>query len=84
VLHPKTVLPRAGARDPLRIKNTFNPQHPGSLVVTNGERSSGELRGVTSVDKQSLVTIAGRGMLGVPGIAARAFAAVAAPARASR
>jgi hypothetical protein len=35
------------------------------------------LRGVTSISRQSLVTIAGRGMLGVPGIAARAFGAVA-------
>ena len=35
------------------------------------------LKGVTAIERQSLVTIEGRGMLGVPGIAARAFAAVA-------
>ena len=77
VLHPKTVLPALERGIPLRIRNTFNPSHPGTLVVTNGDRTAGDLRGVTSIDRQSLVTIAGRGMLGVPGIAARAFAAVA-------
>jgi aspartate kinase len=77
VLHPKTVLPALERGIPLRIRNTFNPTHPGTLVVTNGERVGGDLRGVTSIDRQSLVTIEGRGMLGVPGIAARAFAAVA-------
>jgi aspartate kinase len=77
VLHPKTVLPALERGIPLRIRNTFNPPHPGTLVVTNGDRSAGDLCGVTSIDRQSLVTIAGRGMLGVPGIAARAFAAVA-------
>ena len=77
VLHPKTVLPALERGIPLRIRNTFNPTHPGTLVVANGERNAGDLCGVTSIDHQSLVTIAGRGMLGVPGIAARAFAAVA-------
>jgi aspartokinase/homoserine dehydrogenase 1 len=77
VLHPKTILPALERGIPLRIRNTFNPSHRGTLVVSNGERALGDLRGVTSVAKQSLVTIAGRGMLGVPGIAARAFAAVA-------
>jgi aspartate kinase len=77
VLHPKTVLPALERGIPIRIRNTFNAAHPGTLVVSNGEPADGELRGVTSIDKQSLVTIEGRGMLGVPGIAGRAFAAVA-------
>lgn len=81
VLHPKTTLPAIERGIPLRIKNTFNPEHPGTLVVATVEAPAGadklQLRGVTSISKQSLVTIAGRGMLGVPGIAARAFGAVA-------
>jgi aspartate kinase len=77
VLHPKTILPALERGIPLRIRNTFRPEHPGTLVVSNGERPAGDLRGVTSIAQQSLVTIAGRGMLGVPGIAARAFGAVA-------
>lgn len=77
VLHPKTILPALEHGIPLRIKNTFNPEHPGTLVVSQLEGGNGVLKGVTAIERQSLVTIEGRGMLGVPGIAARAFAAVA-------
>lgn len=76
VLHPKTILPALERGIPIRIKNTFNPGHPGTLVVgrSDGDRA---LKGVTAIRAQSLITVAGRGMLGVPGIAARAFGAVA-------
>jgi aspartokinase/homoserine dehydrogenase 1 len=76
VLHPKTILPALERGIPIRIKNTFNPGHPGTLVVgrSEGDRA---LKGVTAIRAQTLITIAGRGMLGVPGIAARAFGAVA-------
>jgi aspartokinase/homoserine dehydrogenase 1 len=76
VLHPRTILPALERGIPIRIKNTFNPGHPGTLVVgrSDGDRA---LKGVTAIRAQSLITIAGRGMLGVPGIAARAFGAVA-------
>jgi aspartate kinase len=77
VLHPKTILPALERGIPLRIKNTFNPAHPGTLVVGQSNGAHGVLKGVTAIERQSLVTIEGRGMLGVPGIAARAFAAVA-------
>jgi aspartate kinase len=76
VLHPKTVMPALELGIPIRIRNTFNPSHPGTLVVgkTGDDRL---LKGVTAIRAQSLVTIEGRGMLGVPGIAARAFGSVA-------
>ena len=77
VLHPKTILPALERGIPLRIKNTFRPDHPGTLVVARIDGDDGVLKGVTSIERQSLVTIEGRGMLGVPGIAGRAFAAVA-------
>jgi aspartate kinase len=80
VLHPKTILPALERGIPLRIKNTFNAGHPGTLVVgvsSAREEASGDLKGVTAIERQSLVTIEGRGMLGVPGIAGRAFGAVA-------
>jgi aspartate kinase len=76
VLHPKTIRPALERGIPLRIKNTFNPAHPGTLVVGQSSEQRA-LKGVTAIERQSLVTIEGRGMLGVPGIAARAFAAVA-------
>ena len=77
VLHPKTVLPALERGIPIRIKNTFNPSHPGTLVVGRSADDDRLLKGVTAIRAQSLVTIEGRGMLGVPGIAARAFGAVA-------
>jgi aspartate kinase len=77
VLHPKTVLPALERGIPIRIRNTFRPEHAGTLVLGKSEESSGVLKGVTAIRQQSLVTIEGRGMLGVPGIAARAFGAVA-------
>lgn len=77
VLHPKTVLPALERGIPIRIRNTFNPAHPGTLVLGKSEDAVGVFKGVTAIRHQCLVTIEGRGMLGVPGIAARAFGAVA-------
>ena len=80
VLHPKTIRPVVEAGIGLRICNTFNPSHPGTRLKANG--SNGKVNGhvikaVTAIRSQKLVTIEGRGMLGVPGVAARAFGAVA-------
>ena len=82
VLHPKTIRPVVDAGIGLRICNTFNPSHPGTRlkanVKSNGQPVSGQVvKAVTAIRKQKLVTIEGRGMLGVPGVAARAFSAVA-------
>lgn len=83
VLHPKTIRPVIEAGIGLRICNTFNPQHPGTWLVantpSNGQpnREKHAIRAVTAIRQQRLITIEGRGMLGVPGVAARAFAAVA-------
>ncbi len=79
VVHPKTMQPLIDAGIIIRVKNTFNPTHPGTLLTTeNTQQSNGAIKAVTSIKGQSLVTIEGRGMLGVPGVAARAFGAVAA------
>jgi aspartate kinase len=77
VLHPKTILPAVERGIPLRIVNTFNPSHPGTLIVAEAEPSEFAVKGITSIEGLSLVTVEGRGMLGVPGIAARVFTAVA-------
>ncbi len=82
VLHPKTIRPVVEAGIGLRICNTFNPKHPGTRLVPNGKVENplpGEkvIKAVTAIRQQRLMTIEGRGMLGVPGVAARAFAAVA-------
>ena len=83
VLHPKTIRPVVEAGIGLRICNTFNPTHPGTRLIPNSAFNSESrdstqiIRAVTAVRKQRLITVEGRGMLGVPGVAARAFKAVA-------
>ena len=82
VLHPKTIRPVVEAGIGLRICNTFNPSHPGTRLTANSKSNGKPVNGkvvkaVTAIRKQKLVTIEGRGMLGVPGVAARAFGAVA-------
>lgn len=77
VLHPKTIRPTAEAGIPVRVKNTFNPDHPGTLIVPNGHGDNRRIKAVTAIRDMSLLTIEGKGMMGVPGIAARTFAAVA-------
>ena len=78
VLHPKTVTPAIEQKIPLRVLNTFEPAHPGTAIV---EHSDSELRGtvkaITAIRDMNLITVAGRGMMGVPGIAARTFGSVA-------
>jgi aspartate kinase len=77
VLHPKTVQPILTRGIPLRVKNTFNRHHPGTLIGPNSEPSTTVIKAVTSVSKVSLLTVAGQGMIGVPGIAGRTFLAAA-------
>ena len=77
VLHPKTIRPVIERGIALWIKNTFNPTHPGTLIVPDNGSAAGSIKAVTAIKGQSLLTIEGRGMLGVPGVAARTFGAVA-------
>ncbi|MEI8308713.1 MAG: aspartate kinase [Chloroflexales bacterium] len=75
VLHPKTVQPLVQRRIPIRIRNTFNPDHPGTLIGEGrGDRTA---RAVTAIKEVSMITVGGPGMLGLSGVAARIFGAVA-------
>ena len=75
VLHPKTVQPLVRRRIPIRIRNTFNPEHPGTLITE--QRSDGAAKAVTAIRDVSVITVGGPGMLGLSGVAARIFGAVA-------
>lgn len=77
VLHPKSILPAVERGIPIRIKNTFNPAHPGTLVVSRSEANGRTVKAITAIKGLSLVTVEGKGMLGVPGVAAKVFGAVA-------
>ena len=77
VLHPKTMLPAIDRGIPISVRNTFNPAFPGTRVVARTS-NGGTVKALTVIRGLTLITVAGRGMMGVPGIAARTFAAVAA------
>lgn len=77
VLHPKTVQPIINLNIPLRVRNTFNPSHPGTLISAEMNPSDTVIKAVTSIKNVSMLTVSGKGMLGVPGIAGRTFLATA-------
>ncbi len=77
VLHPKTVQPIVNRQIPLRVRNTFNPSHAGTLVGARRHASATVIKAITSVKNVSMLTVSGAGMLGVPGIAGRTFLASA-------
>ncbi len=77
VLHPKTIRPCIERGIPIRIRNTFNPAHKGTLVTSVAEATAHAIRAVTVIRNMNLMTVEGRGMIGVQGVAARTFGAVA-------
>jgi len=77
VLHPKTMRPLMEKGIPLWVKNTFNPSSAGTCISNQIQKMTGHLTCVTDIRDVSLVTVRGKGMLGVPGVAARTFSAVA-------
>lgn len=78
VLHPKTVTPAIEKKIPVRVLNTFEPDHPGTLIAEKlTVDTKGTVKAITAIRQMNLITVSGRGMMGVPGIAARTFGAVA-------
>ena len=77
VLHPRTIRPVIERGIPLWVKNTFNPDFPGTRIKQQAEVVTGTVKAVTAIWNMSMVIVEGRGMIGVPGIAARTFGAVA-------
>jgi aspartokinase/homoserine dehydrogenase 1 len=77
VLHPKTILPAVERDIPVRILNTFRPEYPGTRIVAQPKGNGRTVKAITAIHGMSLVTVEGRGMLGVPGVAAKVFSAVA-------
>jgi len=77
VLHPKTILPVVEKNIPLRIANTLHPTRPGTLIVEKPQRTGKGVKAIASIKGVSLLTVQGKGMMGVPGVAARVFSTVA-------
>lgn len=72
VLHFPAVLPAVAARIPLVIRSSFAPEGPGTTISAKGDPRPG-IRAVTAVSGLCLLSLDGKGMTGVPGIAARVF-----------
>jgi aspartokinase/homoserine dehydrogenase 1 len=77
VLHPQAIRPVKRSAIPVRILNTFQPDHPGTRITKDPDGSNQTVKAITAIKRLSLITIEGAGMIGVPGVAARTFGAVA-------
>jgi aspartate kinase len=77
VIHPKTMVPAIEKKIPIRIKNTFNPTHPGTLISAEPDHGGASAKTVTSIDHLAIIAIEGNGMIGVPGVSGRIFTALA-------
>ncbi len=76
VLHPRALLPLAGRRIPLFVRPFADPDAPGTEISSRRDDDRSPVRAVSAIHDQALVTISGSGILGVPGMAARTFAAL--------
>lgn len=75
VIHPQTMAPATAKGIPVFIRNTFNPEHPGTRIDAEGGEAP-PIKGITTIGGMAIITIEGAGMIGVPGTAERVFAAL--------
>lgn len=77
VLHSQAIRPARRENIPVRILNTFEPEHPGTLITAEAKDHDRAVKAVTAIKNMCLITIEGPGMAGIPGVAGRTFSAVA-------
>jgi len=77
VIYPPTLQPAFQEKIPLVIKNTFNPDFPGTVIHSEAGESAYMVTGVSSISEISLVNLEGSGMVGVAGVSSRLFGALA-------
>ena len=75
VMHPSSMLPAMQGGIPIRVRNTRYPRRPGTLITEDSPIARHGVKTVTTIDGLSLVSIDGRGMAGIPGVAKRVFEA---------
>lgn len=76
VLHPQTLAPVQQRGIPLRIRNSRNPQAPGTLISTTPSADGAPVKGLSLVHDLAVLELVGNGMVGVPGTAERLFGAL--------
>ena len=80
VVYPPTLYPVCQKKIPIRVKNTFNPEAPGTLIhdVMNSDRQDGRvIKGISSIDNISLITLSATSLVGIIGVDQRIFTALA-------
>lgn len=76
VIYPPTIQPVMESKIPIVIKNTYEPNHAGTLIAEETSKN-GSVKGISYIEDISLLTIEGIGMVGVPGISKRLFEVLA-------
>ena len=77
VVYPPTIYPVCHKNIPILIKNTFNPDAPGTIVKQDADHTSKAIKGISSINDTCLITMTGLGMVGVIGVNYRIFKALA-------
>lgn len=77
VMHPRSIEPAMRKNILVRVKNTFNPDHPGTLIVRDQKKDNRVVKALTYIEKVALVNICGAQMIGRPGVAKAIFSALA-------
>lgn len=79
VIYPPTIFPVYHKNIPIRIKNTFKPDAPGTFISHNGnpKKSKALIKGISSISDSCLITVQGLGMVGVIGVNFRIFKTLA-------
>lgn len=78
VIYPPTIYPVCHTNIPILVKNTFNPDAPGTIISASiKNRSKRTIKGISSINDTSLITVHGLGMVGVIGVNYRIFKCLA-------
>jgi len=77
VIHPYTMIPAVEKNIPILIKNTLNPDAPGTVIAQDIASHNRPITGIASIKNVALINVEGSGMIGTPGIASRVFGALA-------
>ncbi|HUU76095.1 MAG TPA: aspartate kinase [Methanoregulaceae archaeon] len=77
VMHPRSIEPAMKKNIVVRVKNTFNPENPGTAIVRGEKRESRVVKALTYIEKVALLNICGAQMIGRPGVAKTIFSALA-------
>ena len=77
VMHPRSIEPAMRKNILVRVKNTFNPSHPGTVIIRNGQRDDRVVKALTYIDKVAAININGAQMIGRPGVAKAIFTILA-------